>query len=156
MSKSEVIQAFLSKGYLVSPDLIDADLESSKSFLESLGAKIKSKEKPLIINKDLFLAVTSNGVIDINWSEFEKSKVLFEKKNINKMYDTFLDILNPNFEKTRSIKIEPSVSELKRNDVGKEAEQLNHANNVVVLKQFDLPSKKINIKDFVNYFECSA
>ncbi len=151
MNKSEVIQSFLRKGYLISPDLLEVDISDNQSFLDMLNSKIVSKDKPLIVSKDLFLAVTNNGVVDINWLEFEKSKVLFEKKSINKMYDTFLNILNPNGEKIKDIKIN-GIPEIKRIEENKPIERGNVLSNVNVLKQFDLPSKKINMKDFVNYF----
>ncbi|MEK6861595.1 MAG: hypothetical protein AABY07_06510, partial [Nanoarchaeota archaeon] len=151
MNKSEVIQSFLRKGYLISPDLLEVDISDNQSFLDMLNSKIVSKDKPLIVSKDLFLAVTNNGAVDINWLEFEKSKVLFEKKSINKMYDTFLNILNPNGEKIKDIKIN-GISEIKRIEENKPIERGNVLSNVNVLKQFDLPSKKINMKDFVNYF----
>ena len=154
MNKGELIQLFLNKGFLLSPDTLDTD-SLDNSFFETLNIKIKSRDKPLIISKDLISAFTNNGIVDINWLEFEKSKVLLEKKNINKTYGVFLNILNPNknVNNRTEFDIKPVLT-IKEEAIRKEVNKRNpNLNGVVIVKQFNLPSKKINIKDFVNYFK---
>lgn len=144
MNKNEAIQTFLENGYLMSPDMLELE-NLNNNFFDVLNSKIKSKEKPIVINKDLFTAVSNNGVIEVNWLEFEKSKVLFEKKKINKIYGVFLNILNPEYKPKIEIKTELKEDIVQKNDL--------FNGNVTVIKQFDLPSKKISIKDFVNIFK---
>ena len=73
----EVIESFLEKGYLLSPDFLKELTEffNEEEFIENLDVKINGK-KPLVLNKELHNIIQkTNKTININWLEFEKSKM---------------------------------------------------------------------------------
>ncbi len=148
-----LIKIFLDSGLLLSPDFF-----SSGSKGEEVLKKIKERrieDGPFIINKDLIPALTNGkNVADINWLEFEKSKVMIEKGIDNRAYWTFLDILNYNVDLRTKEKLDLMIKEIKREDIVVEKEIEKEANNnigsVVVLRNFNHIPRKIGVKDFVS------
>jgi len=76
-----VINNFLEKGYLLSPDFVSGldEFFNEEDFIASLDVKTNGK-RPLILNKEIKnIILQKNKIININWIEFEKSKALLEK-----------------------------------------------------------------------------
>lgn len=88
MSKSKIILNLLNRNFLVSPDFLEK-FDNDYEIVDSLKSKISSKDKPLILNKDLLFVLKNGEVGDLNWNEFEKSKSSFEKGKDEKIYKTF-------------------------------------------------------------------
>ena len=87
---AEVIEKFIKKGFLPSPDLAEYPEDTIANIPE------KDEQMPIVINKDVFDAI-NNGFdfkVNINWHEFDRSKALLEKGKDGKTYDVFLNILN--------------------------------------------------------------
>ena len=76
MSKSKIILNLLNRNFLVSPDFLEK-FDNDYEIVDSLKSKISTKDKPLILNKDLLFVLKNGEVGDINWNEFEKSKSMF-------------------------------------------------------------------------------
>jgi len=151
MNKQEVIEGFLKKNYLVSPDFFE-EYDDEQNLLVNL----KENHKPLVINKDLLVVLRNNEeVVEINWIEFEKSKVLLEKGKDGKIYQNFLDILfyNINIEKKHAI--DSIVEEIKKPEMRVVIEkEKNDIANVVVTYCFnrdDIEEK--DVTSFVNHFK---
>ena len=144
----DLVKDFIKEGYLVSPDLIK-ELEEEKDFdvKEFLKEfKEKVKDTPLVLNKDLYeIFKQIKEPVDMNWQEFEKTRVLKEKGKENKNYNIFLDILKKDFDNKIEIFVEEPKIEI-------ELEENNQA-NVLVLKNYFDKNKKREVQDFINYFK---
>src|SRR3989344_4884422 len=103
--KKEAVDYFLNKGFLINPDLFDIlpeNFDKSK-FYDKFVSVIN--EDITFFNKDLFLFLEkSNGEVDINWGEFERSKALFEKGRDGKVYENFSNLLINNNTQTSILK----------------------------------------------------
>ncbi len=86
-TKQKVVEYFLKKGVLITPDLLD----SAVNDLELLKGLQEKNTDLLILNKD----ISDSGVKSktINWREFEKSRTLYEKNKNRQLYTTFVDFL---------------------------------------------------------------
>jgi len=151
---NQLIEFFSEKGYLVSPDFLKnlpEDFDREK-FLKLLEKYVKTKEDLVILNKDLYENLfKENNVFDLNWNEFDNAKVLKEKGKDNKIYSTFLDIINYNKKKSKMDKI---LTDIKKPELQLDVkEENNNENNVIVLKSYAEDSKKREVKDFVSYFK---
>lgn len=173
MNKQNIITHFLDKGFLVSPDFLegvdyssDSGTEAFFKILEKLENQFKNKESPFILTKDLLFVLQSlssaGSISEINWFEFEKSRVFLEKGKNSKIYDTFLDILNYNVSKEKKRDIDKIVEQVSKPEdnltavekLGKE-EGLNNEkgySNAIVLKNYIEEDKKREVNDFVFYF----
>src|SRR3989344_4480214 len=93
MDKLNIINYFLERGILLSPDFLDkieTDFNSN-SFYEQLQKKTLSQ--PIVLNTDLFLYINEkDGYLNLDWIDFDSSKVIFEKYNSKEKYSKFLDI----------------------------------------------------------------
>ncbi len=127
MERGKIVQEFLQKGYLLSPDALDDDLEIEKKII-TFEEKFNSSDRPLIINKDILKI--NNFKIILKWEEFEKARVLLEKGRNEEQYNLFLEQINETTEKTPTI-FKP---------------------NVKITKDYVKPDKKIELQDFVEYF----
>src|SRR3989344_3781984 len=138
--------ALLKRGYLVSPDL---NVEIDDEILNKLDSL---KEKPIVINNDF---ITSLNYLPegINWREFERSRVEFEKKKDAENYNTFIDIIKYKSDekiKTKvdlvmeSVKIEPRLK-LEHNE--------EFMNEIIIVKEYKENIKKREVSDFVSYFK---
>lgn len=156
MTNEELIEFFLDKNFLLTPDLIKTLPENFdyNHLINLISSRIKTKDKPLIINKDLFLVLGQDGVnIEINWNEFEKSRSLFEKGRDGRIYTTFLNILN---KKSSDSLIEPFFfSKPKKNDdfLEEEITEIKDGSNVIVLRSYNQQSSKREVGDFVSHFK---
>ena len=136
----------LKKGYLISPDL---DVEINDEVLLKIDSM---KDKPLVINKDFILSLHDppNG---INWKEFEKSRVEFEKRNGNEDSETFLNILRYKSDGEVKIKIDSVLEDLKKQPKLKLESSESFTHDVIVVKQYKENVKKREVADFVSYFK---
>ncbi len=163
--ENNLVNFFLDKGYLISPDFID-NLESEFSkekFFNLIGKKISSKDKPLILNNDLKTVINGgNSNLDINWVEFENSKSLLEKGRDGKIYTIFLDILQYNLSEEKKSLLKNILDEVKKPE--EDIDLTNNKNDLVntendrkgttiILDSYLEDSKKRDIKDFISYFK---
>ena len=141
----------MEKGYLVSPDVLEAvnDEQASEALI-----KISSKERPVVLNKDLYEALAKgSNIVDLNWYEFEKSRVNHEKGKNEKIYGTFLDILNYSVDKTKREKLNAILKDIEKPEQKIELEASQKMDsNVIVLKSYKDRVKKREVNDFVLYF----
>ncbi len=98
MEKKELIERFMDLGFLPAPDMLLDNLQLPSSFLD----KFQSADRPLVISHDVYVGLATNGVFEINWRDFEKSRVLHEKKKNTKMYGVFLNVLHHNIPHTQA------------------------------------------------------
>ena len=153
MNKEEIINKFIEKGYLISPDFLEVEFD--EEFFDLINEKIISKDKPIVINKDLFYVIKNNGNnIDINWLEFEKSKSFYEKGRNGKIYYTFLDLLNYNINPVKKEQLNIILEQVEKPEETLIIEKPQRIDsNVIILKSFAEEPKKRETKDFVGYFK---
>ncbi len=148
----EILIKILDKGYLVSLDFLEnlpKDFDSSR-FLERINKNIKSKDKPLVLNNDIYNIIENiNQNINISWQEFERSRVLFEKKKEKTIYNTFLDILNYNLSQEKREVLNKLIEDIKKPEDPVVEEEVGGEANVMILKSFNENLKKVDIQDFV-------
>jgi len=155
MSK-EVVDSLLEKGYLVSPDILELDA-FKEEFVAEFSSRVSSKERPLVLNRDLFEAFNKgSNVVDINWYEFEKSRAQREKGKDGKIYGTFLDLLNYDIDSKKTKKLNAILKQVeqpvKKVQIEEPAEKGD--SSVVVVKSYtDKFLKKREMVDFVKYFK---
>ncbi len=149
----QTIQEFLEKGYLISPDIMGEELDSK--FIEEIEKKIRTPSRPLVINKDLHRVIKKiRSPININWSEFERSRAFMEKGKNGKVYETFLDIMEYDIDKEKKEKLDTLLEEIKKPE--EELEITNGEpleNNVIILDSYKEDAKKREVQDFVAYFK---
>ena len=163
LSKEEskkLIGQFIKNGYLFSPDIFE-DLPKNfnkQGILELIKNKVKStKEKPLILNKDLILAIKDTKAnLDMNWLEFERSKAFLEKGKNGLVYNTFLDILTYGASKEKTSSINLILDEIKRPEPIKPKllleEKEPYINTVIVSKYYKEKVKKREVQDFISHY----
>ena len=125
--KKEAVGFFLSKGILLSPDILQTEGDPDTIY-SNITKKIDKKDF-LVLSKDVNELLTTNQDIDANWSELERAKAILEKGRGDKLYKEFLEYIN----KTK-----------------KPEEKTNEKVKVIVSHEAD--SQKRNIQDFVQYF----
>lgn len=149
MNEKDKINLFLDNGYLVSPELLDnVDIETLENgfFTESTG-KIKSKEKPLLINKEVYQALLKNKeVSEINWIEFERCRSEYERGKDTKGYELFLNVLS---QKETTI-----ITEQEEQDINEDNSTLKEqVRSVIIKKTFSENAKKRDVQQFVKYYK---
>ena len=98
--------------------------------------------------------ILNNGrdIISINWREFERSKTLVEKGKNNKIYHTFLDLLNYEEKKEKLNKILEEVQKPEQiKNISIEKPLITPS--VVVLKSYNKEPKKREVGHFVKHFK---
>jgi len=150
----KLISQFIKKGYLFSPDLFDQDFNEQE--LELIQDKVKTaKEKPLILNKDLILAIKNTKTnLDMNWVEFERSRALLEKGKNGLVYKTFLDILNYGSSKEKTASLNLMLEDIKKPVPLKPKLLLEKSNisTVIISKSYKEKVKKREVQDFVLHY----
>jgi len=125
--QKEVVSFFLKNNIFISPDLIDKlTTETNSDELHSLISNKITSDEFLLLNKDIYSLLLSKNLPDINWLEFERSKVLCEKGRDNKIYLKFIGYLNVKEDKEES--------------------------DVKILFSYKEESKKREVQDFVSFF----
>jgi DNA polymerase II small subunit len=131
--KKEIVSLLLKNNILVSPDFlkdIKEDLDPKK-ILSYISEKASSSQF-LVMNEEI------NKLLDklpkeVNWKDFDKARVLFEKEKKPEAYEKFIEALG----------------EEKKEEVEKKECPLNSVN---VLFSYEEESKKRDIQDFVAFF----
>ncbi|MBA3064790.1 hypothetical protein FP803_05110, partial [Candidatus Woesearchaeota archaeon] len=125
--QKEVVNFFLKNNLLISPDFIDkitSETDSEKLY-NLVSNKIISNDF-LLLNNDIHQRLLNKNIQDINWFEFERLKVLYEKGRDKILYHKFIDY----FDITKS----------------------NEEPDVKILFSYNEESKKRDVKDFVSFF----
>ena len=129
--KKLAVKLLLERNIVVSPDAVDTIAGNIEKFEELIKGKINSEEF-LYINEDVVNVLTKREKLDANWQEFEKSRAVFEKQKNGAAYKQMVE-----FIKT-------------------EGQNQNEKNilypEVNVLFSYKEEPKKIDIQDFVSYF----
>jgi len=157
MNKQQLIQLCLENDFLLSPDFLEQDTENvEQTIIDALKKKMTSKEKPIVLNKDIYSSLKENNMPEINWLEFEKSRVLKEKRKNNKMYNAFLNFFQYSQDEKNKKKIDHLIKDIQQPHTTQESdislEKTPQKNNVIILKNYEEESNKREIKDFVKYF----
>jgi len=106
-----------------------------------------------VLTKDILNSIILNEKMpDINWKEFEKARVAQEKGRDNKVYDTFLNIINykQNNGNISNDLIKLVKAEEPENDLTFPEDEMG--SNVVIVKSYAENSQKREVQDFVSYF----
>ena len=143
--KKSIINKFLDGGFLLSPDFFSVFSEEYLNHvMEVLQNKIKNK--PLVLNEDLFLVIKDNELkTEINWLEFDRSRVFLEKGFGNKNYFLFLDIMNYNLSEEKKRILEGIFNDDKEFSDDGGAEE----GGLVILQNYKDRDKKREVSDFV-------
>jgi len=150
--EKNIVRYFMDRGYLLSPDTggLFSNIDK-KIFLSKLNERIK--HPPVILNKDIYLIISElGGFIDLNWNEFEKALVEHEKGRNDEEYHSFLDILMYNLSDEKRIALNSLIEEIKEPSSIILEEEPDDNSNVVVLRSYNLESKKRDVPSFVHYF----
>ncbi len=128
----ELVEEFLEKGYLVSPEFIEElgslDKEEIFNRLDSINGK-----KPLILDKESQKINQQIGnTANIDWFKLEKLKALQEKGKNGEDYKDFLEALNEKITKKQEV-LAPV--------------------NIAVVDEYKEDEKKREMQDFVKYFK---
>ncbi len=122
--KKDIVSRFLSNGILLSPDVIDIlDDTSSENVLKTFS----SNSQVLCLTKEVVDNIQSD-MTDINWDEFDKARVLYDKKRQVNAYKQFLSVVS---------------------DV---PECVSGPCNINILSNYNKPQKTAAVSNFVNYF----
>ena len=125
--QKEVVSFFLKNNIFISPDFInEINIEDNIEKLNNLILNKITSNEFLLLNKDIYNWLLSKNLPDINWLEFERSKVLYEKGRDNKIYFKFIDYFNAEEDKEKS--------------------------DIKILFSYKEESKKREIQDFVSFF----
>jgi hypothetical protein len=93
--KKEIVRLFIKNGILLDEEvlhILDQEQNSGK-IIEDIKAKINSKDF-LMLNKDLKTALCLKDKLDVNFTEFDKSKALLDSDKDQERYKYFVDYLN--------------------------------------------------------------
>ena len=155
-SQQAIVHALLDNGILTSPDLLNADDIEKESLLKLIKEHNLAGQSFLVLTKDIYSALKNNNIgeaskanLDVDWLEFDGSRVLFEKKQNIKPYNAFLDAMHPNLMVKNNLAIETNIPELKVLST----KDIKLSSGVVVTKNYNEPSKKRGIKDYVSYYK---
>ncbi|MBR9692070.1 DNA-directed DNA polymerase II small subunit [Candidatus Woesearchaeota archaeon] len=125
----ETVNYFLKRDILLSKDFLDSLTEDFN--IESLNEKISNNTKSnlfLVLTEDSVSIINKENNADINWMDFDKARVLFEKGENKNPYFKFIEFLRG--EEIRDSSKFP----------------------INVVFSYKEESKKRNIQDFVAYF----
>ena len=134
---NDKIEIFIKNGYLISPKFIN-EIKDDNELLNLLKNLDK---KPLVIDKDII--ELSNRKIPLNWEEFDKLKVLYEKNKDNLMYESFFK----NLDIKKEQKEETNLDKISENEI------IEEENNLIILKNYGVKGKKHTVQDFVGYYK---
>ena len=152
--KSETVNYFLDKGFLVSPTFfknLDSDFDNS-NFFNALNKKTLSK--PLILNEDLLDYIKLNKLLDFNWVDFDRARVMYEKNIGSFLYSKFRDLISVNFlsenkNSQGTVAIQEVIQE-KKQIIQESKEQDGKVN---ILFSYEEKNKKREVQDFVKHFK---
>ena len=151
MKKEEVIKLFVGKGYLISPDFIN-NINENEDYVNFLDKLSKLKNKPTIINNDVFLVLSKTDNININWSDFDSSKAYFESGKNDSNYGVFLDVMGYNISEEKREILNNLAEELKNPDIDIGEEKYENEESVIILKNYSEIISKKEVRGFVDSF----
>lgn len=149
----ELVNTFLKKGFLLSPDVLDS-LKTIK--LDEFNEKINKISKgPIILNNDLFLLIKAGeSLVDVNWVEFEKSRTLLEKGRDEGMYHVFLDLMNYNISEEKKAMLNQVLENVKKpENLPLEEYKDDSSTSVVVMKAYEENENKKTVETFVQHYK---
>ncbi len=156
METRAAVELLIQEGYLPSPDLLIDGSFNAAHFLSSLKQKVVSKEKPVVVHKDFFTLFLKNKPLDLNWMEFEKSRVVLEKGKHHHIYETFLSFVQQptTFQQATPTVVHPvplTVKQVVVQQPTASAECIPA--NIQVLTTIPKDGKKREVKDFVAHYK---
>ncbi len=125
--RSEQIRNCMSKGFLLSPTVLEGNIELEDNLLERLD-----EHGLLVIHKDLIEFFSDEDVDNFNWNEMEKARALFEKKKNIHLYTNFLSYLNNPIQDLGIRSASPG--------------------RIKIFKKYKEFTKKREVQDFVDFF----
>ena len=148
------VKALLEEGLLVSPDILAMDGLTKEEVTTTLRRNNLPDHSFLVLTMDLYQAFlrpagdSVSSFQDMDWLEFDGSRVLYEKKKNIKPYHAFLETLLPSSSPL------PPVLEIPRpvQDIQHPVQHPQLA-GVHIIKSYDEPGKKRGIKDFVAHYK---
>lgn len=152
-AQRDIIRALLEEGFLVSPDLLHVDGLTSEGVTKVLRDSHLSDQPFVVLTKDVYHVFNhspTNNSQDIDWLEFDGSRVLYEKKRNTKPYHAFLETFLP------TVAVQPPSSVVLQEPVllqRIESSLPTLPSFVQIIKSYDEPSKKRGIKDFVSHYK---
>ena len=131
-NKKELVESFLKKGLLLSADILKSienqnELERVSSLLTSNNTK-----EILVLNDYIGELLDPGKNSDVNWMEFDRLRVLFEKGKSTKNYSNFLDYLSKKTEDTRK--------------------EVSEESKVKILYSYAEDARNIVVQDFAQHF----
>ncbi len=159
-SRKALVGQLLDHGFLVGPDLLSAGAPVEKVLSVVNGYH----DSFLVVTHDVYhalLSLAEQGLktpLDINWLEFDHSRVMFEKQKTPRPYSVFLDMLHEKtgLERVSSVVTSPGRGVIFQLESVKRPERVDHTDvfsAVTLVRNYDEPSKKRTIKDFVTYYK---
>jgi len=140
----EVINEFINQGFLLNPELAkNLDKEDYKYFIKLIK---EQREKPFVLTSEIKkILEDKKQLININWEEFDKSLVFYQKNKEKNIYETFLKILKQEFEN--------NIAD--RGNINKEElnEFENENSNLIILRNYDDLKKERSVETFTRYFK---
>ena len=143
-----LVNDLIKKGYLISPSLL-REKKLDENFLNKIDAL---KEKPLVLDKNVYKIIrkSDNFNLEINWKEFDKSKINYEKNKNIEDYKVFLEIINYDNKKNK-LKVETIIKQISEPEKF-EFEKDITIPNVNIIKSYKENIKKRDVQDFVQHF----
>ena len=147
IKKKKIINFFLEEGILLDNEILERIEDETE--LQRIYSLLKNKASDgfLFLNNDLKKILEKTQILDLNWKELEKSKVLYEKEGNKKVYEKFINLSNEEKEEPQKTK---AHEDGQHTPVSGKAETTKNA--VKVLFSYEEDSKKRKIEDFVSYF----
>ena len=109
--KQEIVKYFLKKEILLSSDFLDS---LSEDFASEDLSKLNnlSLSNFLVLTSDVVKMMDKDTKLDINWIDFDKARVLFEKQENKELYLKFIDVLRTeDISSKKSVKVTFSYQE---------------------------------------------
>jgi len=131
LTKREIVEHFLKEGVLLSADVLEkiSNKLTLRELTKLLSEKTSSQEI-LTITDDIQQLLQKKKRLNINWQEFEKARVQFEKNRNIEVYNKFMQYM----------------------DLADEPELDKPRGSIKVLFSYTEKSRKREIKDFVAFF----
>ncbi len=136
--KKKIVNLFLDNGILVSPDLL-SEIKETENFsqINDLIKKHTSGDEFLLLNKEIS-SLIEKKLDDVNWIDFEKSKVLDEKSKNTKAYSQFVDIISSS----------KGLDDKKKDELSADKKH----EGIKVLSSYDKIQSKKAVKNFSDHF----
>ncbi len=135
------IEGFLKEGILLSPDVV-ASLAEYPSIFEQIDL-LQYDRRPLVLNGDVLSLLQRR--VEVDWMEFDKTKVVFERSGKQEPYRRFLQAVNGALQAPEPIAVQEPVLPAPQTQIP--------FLSVKVMRSFEAEERKLEFKDFVNIFK---